>query len=157
MDSEKQRNYWLFLGEYTPENKPTHDLWDIDPAEKDADEQIYKNSIDNYVNTSQERLSVSEGRLKKLTLLEFSSYHPLQNLDFHMYFKDELQFNRPLLLSPSLLNQAARRSRLTSLIVIEKSPDARKPSMFALLDQMTDYAKTENALWSNYRRISENK
>lgn len=149
MDSEKQRNYWLFLGEYTPSKKPAQELWEIDPAEKTADEAIYKNGIDSYMNTSQEKLNISEGRLKKLTLLDFNSHYTSQNLQFEKYFDKEIDFDSPKILSPSLEDQVEKRMKPTPLLVIEQPPSKENPSLFTSIDAMASFGKSETLLWSD--------
>lgn len=157
MDTEKQRNYWLFLGEYTPQRISKTDLWDIDPAEKESDEQIYRNAIENYVNTSQEKLNISEGRLKKLTLLEFNSFHPSRNFEFERYFDEEMEFDQPQILVPSLEDELHSRKSTESLKHNEKPPPIQKPSLFNMLDQMNYFKQAEEEIWSDFGNFSERK
>lgn len=154
MDSEKQRNYWLFLGEFTPQKQPKKDLWDIDPSEKEADEEIYHNAIDNYVNTSQEKLNISEGRLRKLTLLELNSV-PTRTFEFEKYFDTEFEFDRPTILTPSIEVDSKARDRYTSLRVVERPADSRVPSIFGVLDQMADFFKAEEDIWSDLQFVAK--
>lgn len=130
MDSEKQRCLWLFLGEYTPEKDPKTDLWDIDPSNKDSDEAIYKNSIDSYVNTQQEKITLSEGRLKRLSLLDLKSYHSAMSLNFSKYLDNEIKFDLPLVLS-TFDEDSDPLAKLTKLEVLEKGTVKEKPTIFS--------------------------
>ena len=156
MDSEKQRCFWLFLGEFTPEMNPKIDLWDIDPASREADEQVYKNSIDCYVNTLQEKLTLSDGRLKRLTLLDINSYHNSMKLDYGNYFDKEIKYDLPI----ALTNQDSGTDpleKLPKLEVIEKSdiPKTDKnPTIFTSLGAMNDFSALESKMWSDFSHLS---
>lgn len=154
MDSEKQRCLWLFLGEFTPEKDPKIDLWDIDPASKEADEQVYKNAIDSYVNTQQEKLTLSEGRLRRLTLLDLNSYHSSMKLDFGRYFDTEVRFDIPMVLAGP--DSADPLERLTKLEVIERQGEKaeKKQAVFASLRAMTDYAQAESSMWADFNFLT---
>ena len=99
MDTEKQRTIWLFLGEFTPEKDPKKDLWDFDPTDKDCEEIMHKNGLENYVNTLQEKIALSEGRLRRVMLMEFNCNYAANKLDFNHYFEKEIIFDTPLVFS----------------------------------------------------------
>ena len=148
MDSEKQRALWLFLGEFTPEFEPKKELWDLNPEEKEADETICKNALENYVNTLQEKLRLTEGRLKRVFLKDTFSYNPHVTPDFFKYYEEDIKFDTPTILTVN-----------SSKIDPEPAPDSPKehkkhhkqthPSLFKTLDDMNKFKKAEEALWSD--------
>ena len=99
MDTEKQRTTWLFLGEFTPEKDTKNDLWDFDPTDKEAEEILHKNGLENYINTIQEKITLSEGRLRRVMLREFNSNYSANKLDFNHYFEKEIKFDTPIIFS----------------------------------------------------------
>lgn len=99
LDTEKQRTQWLFLGEYTPEEDCVKELWDFDPLDKDAQTILASNAMKHYVNIPQERVTVSEGRLRRLTLLDLRTMNFSLSLNSEKYLQEEIRFDVAVVLN----------------------------------------------------------
>ncbi len=148
MDNEKQRALWLFLGEFTPELDPKRELWDLNPEEKESEDIIIKNALENYVNTLQEKIKLTEGRLKRVFLKDTFSYNPHVTPDFFKYYEEEIKFDMPTTLMVS-------QSKVEEETIVDPLKDHKKhhkleqPSLFKTLDDMNKFEKAERALWAD--------
>lgn len=122
LDTEKQRTQWLFLGEYTPEEDAAKELWDFDPLDKDAQAILASNTMKHYVNISQERVTVSEGRLKRLTLLDLRTMNFSLSLNSEKYLQEEINFDLPTILT-KIKRKTSKDDEINELI-----PDFPVPS-----------------------------
>ena len=103
MDNEKQRNIWLFLGDFTPEKEPTKEVWEVDPAEKESEEILYKNALTNYISTVTEKLPITDGRLRRIFLIELRGLNGILNANFNKYYEQEIEFDQEIDLTPNQL------------------------------------------------------
>lgn len=148
MDNEKQRALWLFLGDFTPELEPKKELWDINPEEKESDEVISKNALENYVNTLQEKIRLTEGRLKRVFLKDTFSYNPHVTPDFFKYYEEDIKFDMPTTLTVNL-SKPEQEPALDPLKEHKKHHKHDQPSLFKALDDLKEFEKAERALWSD--------
>lgn len=155
-DAEKQRSLWLFLGEYTPvkESKdPSPELWDLDPAAREVDALIHKNATDNYVNVGQEHITLNNGRLKKISLVDLKAYHPNETQNFDDYFEEEIAFDQPLVLISSQGHINKLEDHITPLKVTELKKDRQQTSIFESLTNMDSFVQAEHDLWTNFSSL----
>ena len=146
MDTEKQRNVWLFLGEFTPEAEPLRELWDIDPADKEADEWVAKNAVENYINTNQEKLVVSEGRLRRVSLWELRQLGGKS--DFHKYYDEEIVFDLPKVLGQP---KESMNNNNMDIPVIHEEEKPKEIILFPILQDMARFKEAEDGLWGDPR------
>lgn len=115
LDTEKQRTQWLFLGEYTPEDECVKELWDFDPLDKDAQTILASNAMKHYVNIPQERVTVSEGRLRRLTLLDLRTMNFSLSLNSEKYLQEEIRFDIAIVLN-KIKRKTSQNDEINELI-----------------------------------------
>lgn len=155
LDAEKQRSLWLFLGEFTPVRDvkdPSPELWDLDPTTREVDALIHKNATDNYVNTGQEKVSLNNGRLKKMTLEDLKAFHPNETQNFDDYFEEEIKFDQPLVLVSSQDRLTKTEGQITQLKLTELLPE-NQTSIFESLTNMDSFVRAETTIWANFSSL----
>ena len=148
MDSEKQRSVWLFLGEYTPEKDTKKELWDINPEEKESEEIITKNGLENYVNTLQEKLKLTEGRLKGHFLRDFFAFNPLSSPDIIKYIEEDLKFEIPVVLTINSSHPDDEPQRNENEGKLKLRVEHSK-CIFKSLEDMAVYKDIEESMWAD--------